>query len=112
MQFIKTYCELMDNIPPAGGFSQFAGHVNDLGHKLRQIVDLDKASAEDIRRWTLIGIVDLQSRMASLETIIKQQQELIKESRTADKTNQTLTLVVGAIAWIALIVAVAAAART
>lgn len=91
----------MNNIPPIGGFG---ASLNETASRIAQIVDLDKASADDIRRWTLVGIVDLHTRMANLEKVIERAEQ-------ASQANQRLALGVGALAWIALTVAVAALAR-
>lgn len=104
----------MNDTPPTGGFAPFA----DLGAKLKQIIDLDRASATDIREWTFYGVLELNTRLAKLEELIKhqqkldeeimkRQQQLDEEHKRGDKENRNLALIVGGIAWVALIVAVA-----
>lgn len=80
------------------------GSMNDTAKKLRELMDLDKASADEIRRWTLVGIVDIHVRMGHMEKMMERQERLTG-------SYQRLTLGVGALAWIALIVAGIALAR-
>ena len=91
----------MNNMPP---FSGLGGSLDETARRISQIIDLDKASADDIRRWTLVGIVDLHSRIAKLE-------EMAKRTEQMHQQNQRLILGIGALAWIALVVATAALAR-
>lgn len=85
---------------PLGGLGPFASTA----HKVQEIINLEKATPEEIRQWTLIGIVDLSARIAHLEKTLEK-----LEQRPARL--ETMTLVAGSLAWMALLVAVAALVR-
>lgn len=78
--------------------------INETAKKLREVMDLDKASADEIRRWTLVGIVDIHVRMGQLEKLLERQEK-------AAQNSQRLTLFIGALAWTALVLSAFALAR-
>lgn len=83
----------MNDLPPIGGFGST---MHQTAAKLRELIDLDKASADEIRRWTLVGIVDLTNRMGQIEKFMQMQDQ-------TNRDNRRLILTVGGLAWIALI---------
>lgn len=106
-----------------GGFGGLGGSIDDTLSKMQEIVDLDKASASDIRRWTLAGIVNLQARIHHLEKLIEQQEKTLEKQEILRLTeqkrleglslyNHRFLLLVGAIAWVAVIIGSVALVRT
>lgn len=91
----------MSTTPPPFGMND---SINETARKLREVMDLDKASADEIRRWTLVGIVDIHVRMGQLEQMLDRQEK-------AAQSSQRLTLFIGGLAWTALVLAAFALAR-
>lgn len=89
---------------PRADIGGFGSAMNQTAAKLRELIDLDKASADEIRRWTLVGIVDLSTRMGQIEKLMEKQDQF-------NSYIQRLALGVGALAWIGLLVATIALTR-